>query len=272
MLLERLSSCSTGAVESAHLDQELLKAALHARLVRKVPGVKPVYIELTDEGKSAVAPLREKGELLFGLQVTQGGVRIEDNLSREQYIFLFERLRKAHDYYHCLLADVIASARKQHGDQFVDETLEQLHFDFMAVQKAEAISAVPLLTRESYYQLSSEHLYVLGQKFPDDPTEQEKWAQLAVKHKLTALALKRSIDAGKVMTEEDITTTSGRGSGIVVINGLFQTQFRRWLNQVGGKEKILGWDPDTKKEFLDEVNPVVELAEQVRESLPEDEE
>ena len=263
LLVDQLRS---GPVPEDTLETALVEEGLEAGIVVRVPKVTPAQVSLTARGLEAAEHMRADGELIFGIDITPTGLRIKGDLSRDQVVFLFQRLRLVKQTYHMALADVIAYARREHGQEFVDESLEQLHFEFMDVQKADYIGKVPLLTRETY-RLDSEVAYVLGQKFPDDTASQERWARLAVEHKLSALSLKRSIDAGRIMTEVRIERESGRDSGIVVINGMFTVGFNRWVKQVGGERKILEMYRETKEEFLAETQPVVELAEKVRQSL-----
>ncbi|WP_050028893.1 hypothetical protein [Verrucomicrobium sp. BvORR034] len=260
-LIDRLQQRPLPEVDFA---PELIAAGLDAGVIKRIPNGK--CIGLTGTGLEQALALRQSGELLFGVDITPAGVRITKDLSRDQCAFLLQRLRMINQMYHAALADVISYTVTTHGEAFAKECLSQLEFDFMEVSKAEAIAKVPILLRE-HYRLTADLSYILGQKFPDSHAEQEKWAKLARKHSLSALALKRSIDAGQIMTEEGIKEQSGRGSGIVVINGLITTTFKRWHTQVGGTDKILQWEPETRQAFLEEVEPLLELAARVKASL-----
>lgn len=248
------------------LDPELVARGIEAKVIRRVTDHVPAMVMLTAKGLEGAHELRAQGGPLLGVDITETGLHIHGILTKPEVVDLLQRLKQLHGLYHAALADVLTHARTHHGEAFVNETLEQLEFGFEEVLKAQAIMAVPRLLREQS-RLSSEHMYVLGRQFPDDTNEQEKWAALAVKHELTPLALKRSIQNGLVLTDEKIQTASGRSSGIPVINGLIMVDFRRWLNHVGGRNAVLAWHEREKRALLDEFALLLDLAEAVRESL-----
>lgn len=268
LLHQLVDALRTGPARAADFDPDLVKLGLAEGIIAQVPGYGPATVCLTAKGLEEAKALRAQGEPLLGLDITETGLRIHRILTKQEVSDLLVRLQRVRHIYHAALADVLTHARTHHGEDFVNETLDQLEFPFEDVQKAQAIQAVPQLLREQS-GLSAEHIYVLGRQFPEDTNEQEKWAALAGKHELTALALKRSIQTGTILTDEKIHALSGRSSGIPVINGLITVEFRRWLNQVGGRNVVLGWNKTQKLALLDEFEPLLGFAEAVKASMEE---
>ena len=46
--------------------------------------------------------------------------------------------------------------------------------------------------------------------------------------------------------------------------------FQRWMKQAGGEQKILEQSVEWKKHFLEEVDPIIDLAQKVDATLPEE--
>lgn len=271
-LMTLVDALRAGPRPALDFEPDLVKAGLDAGFIagtgkKGKPNPKdPGNISLTARGLEYATTAQMLGTPIMGIDITETGLRITGVLSKEACVEILRRLRRIRGIYHSALADVMMHARTHHGEDFVNEALQQLEFDFIEVQKAEGIQHVPLTLRDRF-NLTSEHAYELGRAFPDDIASQEEWAEKAREHDLSALALKRSIATGEIRTEEEIQHHSGKSSGITVINGLITTTFKRWVNQVGGREKILDWDPETKQEFLDEVKELVDLAAEVKHSL-----
>lgn len=201
---------------------------------------------------------------------TAGGMVIGQTLTAEHWTELLARMKQVHSAYHNNLADLLRYGRREFGDEFVDKQLEQLEFDMPDVARADAIGQLALELR-SEFKLTSEHHYILGRAFPDDAKKQAEWAAKADKHALSALALKRSLEAPdgpRIITDEDLSTLTGRHSGQPVIQGV-ALEVRRWVNGLGGEDKLLHGPEAVRKAFIDEVKPIVELYEHVMETITE---
>lgn len=272
-LLPLVDALQRGPKPEIEFDPDLVAAGLKAKIIKQTPNKENglTHLMLTGEGISYALKAREDGALLLNIDITPVGVRITGPMSKEEYVFNLQRLQLVRDTYHAAIADFRTYGRRQFGAEFVDETFTQLHFDLHDVQKADAIGQCSFMLRDTY-RLGTEHYYVLGKAFPGDADEQQRWAMLAQKHNLTALALKRSIDAdpsgGTIMTDASIREQSGHDSGgIPVIEGLITIDFNRWRNHVGGDDKILRFPRPAREKLLDELRPAAELYEKVSASL-----
>lgn len=160
-----------------------------------------------------------------------------------------------------ILSDILVYAKRKGWERDVEEMLGQLEFDMADVTKALAVGEVPQGLRHP--DLNQEHYYVVSHMGYDD---QMLWLDRAVKNKMTGLVLKRSIEAGKVLSKEQIEMLSGANSGILNYHGIL-THWQRWERKVGGEEGILSWPADVRKRWVDDVTPIARLCERVVESL-----
>lgn len=151
------------------------------------------------------------------------------------------------------LADLFAFVRRNGWEREVEGFLAQMEFDLALVKRAQAVSDVSRGLRHP--RLNAEHYFVVSSMASD---EQKRWLDLAVKHKMTGLVLKRSIEAGKVLTKEQIEMMSGAGSGILNYHGVL-TRWERWEKKVGGEEGILSWPKPTLERWVEDVKPIAEL-------------
>jgi hypothetical protein len=272
-LLPLVDALQKGPKPEIEFAAELVEEGIAAGIITKFKEdvTKLMHLSLTGKGVEQALAARKDGALLFNLDITPIGVQITGPMTREQYVQNLQRFKLVQETYHAALADFRTYGRRQFGTEFVDEAFTQLEFALHDVQKADAIAQVPFLLRDTY-RLTTEHYYVLGKIFPGDSDEQQRWAELAKKHSLTALALKRSIEAdpsgNTIMTDTTIREQSGHGSGgIPVIEGIITVDFQRWKNHVGGEEKILRFPRPAKEKLLEELRPAAELYEKVMASL-----
>ncbi len=190
------------------------------------------------------------------------GLQIDADLTRDEWKSLLASLRAVKHAYHCSLADVIAYGQARFGIDDVALALEQLEFDLSEVTKAEAIGLLEFDFREKH-QLTSEHYFILSRL---DVAGRTKWAKLASKEKLTALELKRSIEAGHVTRLAEIQANSGQGSGINTIQGV-AFRMQQWEKSMGGTDKILHLPLSDRQNLLKLLTPTIELAAKLEQSL-----
>jgi hypothetical protein len=199
------------------------------------------------------------------IAITSTGIEFLGDMSIEQWREILRSWQKAGSIYHIGLADILGYGKAKFGEQAVDDTLELFGFDMADVLKANAIGQLLLEIRTE--SLTSEHLYILSKSLPNEKKEQGRWAAIATKEGLSAVELKQSIEEGKIVRQQQINRDSGRDSGVPNIEGLALV-FQRWEKQAGGQEKILAQPLDWKRKFLEEIDPIVDLAAKVKETLP----
>jgi hypothetical protein len=256
-------------VPEADLDPDLITLGLEAGVIRRIlplddTGVVTVW--LTGTGVETALAMRSEGQLLLNLDITRHGLRLTRDLTQDEWSITLSRIRVVKEAYHTALADLLNYGRAQFGPEFVEEKITQLAFPFDDINHAISIGCTHISLREKW-RLTSEHCYILGLKFPTDPTSQELWAQRSSEHKLSPLALRRSIEHGSIITDTTLSTQTGKDSGVLLIQGL-TLKFRQWKTQVGGVDQILNWPIERRIAFLTEIEDMVDTAIKVRDSLP----
>lgn len=203
-------------------------------------------------------------QLLEGQQIafSPTGMLIEGELTLEAWTKILHALHSVKTAYHCSLADLMSYGRKRFGNDAVDQAIEDAQMELADVTRADAIGQLTFEFREKH-SLSAEHYFVLSKV---DGPERKKWASIAIKEDLSALELKRSIEAGKVMHLSDIQENSGLNSGVNTIQGAI-FRMEQWKRTMGGNEKILSLPKQERLNLLELLTPTVELAAQLEESL-----
>lgn len=201
------------------------------------------------------------------IRCTPHGLRIEGQMTYEQWVDLLKTIHSVKSAFHCVLADHINYGREQFGVAQVAIALEQAEFDLADVTKADSIGQLTLDFREKH-KLNSEHYFVLSKI--DNKREQERWAAIAERENLSPLELKRSIEAGKILHTSQIAASSGQGSGINTIQGVI-FKMQQWEREMGGTEKIAKLPAPERKALLDLLTPMISLAAAIEQSLTSEE-
>lgn len=199
------------------------------------------------------------------INFTAQGILIEGEMTIQQWSAFLHALHSVKDAYHCALADTINYGVQKFGEAEVSLALEQAQFDLADVARATNIGQLTLGFRQTWH-LSSEHYFILS-KLPDD-AQRTHWAAITTQEALTALELKRSIEAGKIVKSNEIQRTSGSGSGINTIQGA-AFKLQQWEKSMGGIPAIVQLAPAVRKDLLELLTPTIELAAAIEKSLSE---
>lgn len=184
-------------------------------------------------------------------------------MTYDQWSELLRTIHSVKSAFHCVLADHINYGREHFGVAQVAIALEQAEFDLADVTKADSIGQLTLDFREKH-KLNSEHYFVLSKI--EAERERERWASIAQRENLSPLELKRSVDAGKILHAKQIAASSGQGSGINTIQGaIFKMQ--QWEREMGGIDKITQLPMPEKKALLELLEPMIQLAASLEQSL-----
>ncbi len=196
------------------------------------------------------------------IEITTHGAIVTGSLTEKEWVHAMKTMRDVNRSYLKALGDIISYGTRNFGEEVVGQHIEQLEFDLNEANTALGISQIGYDFKKAY-PLTPEHLYTLS-KLPDDD-QREKWAQTCIEHKLNALDLKRSIEAGEIITNDSVGKTSGLGSGITTIEGSV-FQFSQWKKSVG-ETTILTWDKDKQIELLKKLEPIIDLASKIHDTL-----
>ena len=197
------------------------------------------------------------------INFTPQGIDIAGDMTLPQWTQFLNTLHSVKGAYHCALADTINYGREKFGDASVALALEQAEFEEADVVKAGNIGQLSLTFRQTFH-LSSEHYFVLSKI--TDPQQQARWAAEAVNNKLTALELKRSIEANKVIRTRQINSTSGNGSGFNTIQGI-AFKVGQWEKAMGGLDNILKLPAEQRQSLVELLTPTISLIAAIEASL-----
>lgn len=184
-------------------------------------------------------------------------------MTYDQWNSVLRAIHSVKTAYHCILADHINYGREHFGVAEVSVALEQAEFDLADVTKADAIGQLTLDFR-GRHQLTSEHYFILSKV--ESFKERTRWAQIAEREKLSPLELKRSIEAGRILHNDQIQNTSGQGSGINTIQGVI-FKMQQWEREMGGVHNIVSLPVEERRNLLELLTPTIALASAIEESL-----
>ena len=233
----------------------------------------PVYQSDQAPALRPVAPGHELTEIEFtfhGTDVLLGvgfdgqSLLLPPQMPFQQWQNALAAWRQIGQAYHFGLADLLSYGVTEYGRARVDDSLAQMEFDLADANKAFAIASFSPGQRR--VGLSSEHYFVISRQPGLSERQRTRWLDNAVKHKLTALNLRRSIEAGKVLTPEEMDERSGRNSGIPNIYAA-RFQFDLWKRAIETNHPISDWGAEEAQAWLTVMEPVLTLAEAVRARL-----
>lgn len=259
-------SIGASQVIADSIDPDVVEFGIQQRLIHLTDDG---YVELTAAGRKKAAHLRTLGQPLLSashVEATVHGLRIIQDLTAEEWLLQIRRLQMVKSAYLQYLADLVSYGRARFTPEWVDAQLEQMQFPFEDVEHANAIACTSLTLRETH-ALTAEHYYILGLKFPDSPADQQTWADNARAHDLSPIALRRSIEAGEIITDATLAAKTGRDSGILTIQDI-NLRLTRWANQTGGLTKIKTWPTEKRRALLEELSTAHDLYTQIAATLP----
>lgn len=161
-----------------------------------------------------------------------------------------------------ILADALKGAVEAIGAEQVELIVAQLEFNASEIRKATLIGSLDRSCRSR--KLTSEHLHVAARIENLTELERYGWLKRAETEGLSALELHRSIEAGKIVRLENTTAGASRNSGIVTVESIRFT-WDQWERR--NKREILEAPAEVQRKFLEEVDPILKTAEEVRRCL-----
>jgi hypothetical protein len=238
------------------------KATSTTKTATRTPAPKPKKapkpaLQITTTTSSKARPIATTLVAPTPYSFTTDGLVFDPHLMTQQHwLKAMNDLATVRRTWHTCMADAIAFGRSHYGDGTVAETLQQLELSIDDVRRSEFLATLPGSILHSP-GLTSEQAYILSRELPDAPKEEhERWATIAIEHKLTATALARCIQAGKVLSQTELDTRSGKSSGgIITVQGIVQT-FRLWLTNVGGVEGLKRFTPAQRAELATHLQPI----------------
>ncbi len=187
---------------------------------------------------------------------------LADDTTYEQWFEGLKAIKWYKDKLAIGFADYLAWGRNKFGPEKVDVAIEQLEFELSYVKAADLINMMPEEMR--YSNLTGDHYVELAKS--DLPAKKKlQWARVASEQDLSPSQLKLSMIEGEVV---DRAVARQLNSGIITVQGI-RGEFDMWVRRVGGLEGILAMEHASRLEILGELQPIVELAQGLRETVEE---
>ena len=173
--------------------------------------------------------------------ITPTGIQFHQDLSYEEWDDLGQKLAPIGKSIGFILGDWINyGSQKNYGEKY-DEAIARTGIDYGYLRNMAYVARkVNLSCRRD--NLAFEHHAVVAKLKPD---EQSHWLDMTNQHKLTVRHLRKSINFGRLATDEEVQGDSadrGQVTYLALLN-----RIRRWWKRETGKAPVDDWDEDRRE-------------------------
>ncbi len=187
--------------------------------------------------------------------VTPCGIQFHGDLTFEEWESIGEKLGDAERSIGFMIGDWINYGESKWGEKYNEAiTATGLEYGSLRVY-AHVAKRVPLLMRIN--NLTFNHHYVVAKL--KDPEEQKHWLEMAEKHALSYRRLQKSINFGRVATEEEVQGDPA-DRGYVTYLALLN-RIRRWWTRETGKAPVEEWDEDRREVLKKDFKLILDIYE-----------
>ena len=177
--------------------------------------------------------------------ITSSGIQFNEELSFEEWDNLGQKLAPVGKSIGFIIGDWINYGEKRWGDRY-DEALERTGMAYQTLrQYAYVARQVHLSCRQD--KLGFDHHVVVAKI--KDSEEQRYWLDMAVKHKLGKRRLRKSINFGRLATEQEVAGDPYDKPHTTYLSLL--NKIRRWWQEQVEKAPVDQWD-DERRQALKE--------------------
>lgn len=188
--------------------------------------------------------------------VNPTGIQFIGKLSLEEWLDLGMKITPIAKSIGFMVGDWMIYGSKAHGEKY-KEAIEATGIPYQTLANYSRVARkVAPSTRQSSlcYEI---HAAVAKLK----PHDQKHWLGMADKHKLSVRRLKKSIQLGRLATEEDLLTdASDRGQ---LSHFLPISQFLRWWTSETNKSPVTQWDKEWRETVKTDLFRIVEIYRQL---------
>ena len=187
--------------------------------------------------------------------ITPTGIQFHQDLSYEEWDDLGQKLAPIGKSIGFILGDWINyGSQKNYGEKY-DEAIARTGIDYGYLRNMAYVARkVDLSCRRDY--LAFEHHAVVAKLKPD---EQSHWLDMTKQHKLTVRRLRKSINFGRLATEEEVQgdpADRGHVTYLALLN-----RIRRWWKRETGKAPVEEWDDDRREGLKKDFKLVLDIYE-----------
>jgi hypothetical protein len=188
--------------------------------------------------------------------VTPTGIQFNDELSFEEWLDLGMKISPIAKSIGFKIGDWVNYGSKIYGEKYkgpIEAT--GIPYQTLANYSRVARKVAPSTRQSSLcYEI---HAAVAKLK----PHDQKHWLDMADKHKLSVRRLKKSIQLGRLATEEDLLAdASDRGQ---LSHFLPISQFLRWWTSETNKSPVTQWDKEWRETVKTDLFRIVEIYRQL---------
>lgn len=187
--------------------------------------------------------------------ITPTGIQFNEELSFEEWDDLGQKLAPIAKSIGFIIGDWINYGEKRWGDRY-EEALERTGMAYQTLRNyAYVARKVHLSCRQD--KLGFEHHAVVAKlKTPD---EQEHWLGMAVKHKLGKRRLQKSINFGRLATEQEVAGDPHDKRHTTYLSLL--NKIRRWWQDQTETAPVDEWDEERRQALKEDFEFVKDIYE-----------
>jgi hypothetical protein len=187
--------------------------------------------------------------------ITPTGIQFHQDLSFSEWDDLGQKLAPIGKSIGFILGDWINyGSQKNYGEKY-DEAVARTGIDYGYLRNMAYVARkVDLSCRRD--NLGFEHHAVVAKLKSE---EQEHWLEMTKQHKLTVRRLRKSINFGRLATEEEVQgdpADRGHVTYLALLNRL-----RRWWSRETGKAPVDDWDDDRREGLKKDFKLILDIYE-----------
>jgi hypothetical protein len=187
--------------------------------------------------------------------ITPTGIEFNEELSFEEWDALGQKLAPIGKSIGFIIGDWINYGEKRWGDKY-EEALQRTGMAYQTLRHyAHVARRVQLFCRQN--KLGFEHHAAVAKI--KDPEEQQHWLEMAVQHKLGKRRLQKSINFGRLATEQEVAGDPHDKPHTTYLSLL--NKIRRWWQDQTEKAPVDEWDEERRQALKDDFEFVKDIYE-----------
>jgi hypothetical protein len=187
--------------------------------------------------------------------ITTTGIEFHEELSFEEWEELGQKLAPVGKSIGFIIGDWINYGEKHYGDKYED-AIKRTGMAYQTLRNYAYVSRrVQLSCRHD--NLGFEHHYVVAKL--KDPDDQRHWLQMADKHKLGKRRLQKSINFGRLATEQEVAGDPHDKRHTTYLSLL--NKIRRWWQEQTETAPVDEWDEERRQALKEDFEFVKDIYE-----------
>ena len=186
---------------------------------------------------------------------TPTGIEFHDDLSFEEWDSLGQQLAPVGKSIGFIIGDWINYGEKRYGEKY-DEALKRTELAYQTLRDYAYVAGRVQMSFRNDNLDFTHHRVVAKLK---DPNDQKHWLHMAEQHQLGKRRLQKSINFGRLATEEEVQgdpADRGYVTYLALLNRL-----RRWWMRETGKAPVDEWDEERREVLKRDFKLVQEIYE-----------